>query len=82
MINLYEKGTNKLLGAITEDQLQFLQDNLEEEWSEDQDYAITPMLVDYFEGQGADPNLLTLLKDSIAWREEIEITWSGKAAGA
>jgi hypothetical protein len=82
MINLYEKGTNKLLGSITDDQLQFLQDNLEEEWSEDQDYAITPMLVDFFDGQGADPNLVTLLKDALAGREEIEITWSGKSAGA
>ncbi len=79
MINLYEKGTNKLLGSITEDQLQFLQDNLEEEWSEDKDYAITPMLVDFFEMQGADPNLVTLLKDSLAGREEIEITWNSSS---
>jgi len=75
MINLYEKGTKKLLGSITEPQLKFLQDNLEEEWTEDQDYAITPMLVDYFETQGADPALVSMLKDALAGRDEIEITW-------
>ena len=76
MINLYEKGSNKLLGSLSDEQLKFLQDNLEEEWSEDQDYAITAMLVDYFESQGADANLVQILRDALANREEIEVIWS------
>jgi len=76
MINLYEKDTNKLLGQITEAQLQYLIDHLEEEGVEDQDYAVTPLLLEYFEGLGADPELISLLRDALGGREEIEIVWS------
>jgi len=76
MINLYEKDTNKPIGQISEAQLQYLIDHLEEEGSEDQDYAVTPLLLEYFEGLGADPTLISLLKDALGGREEIEIVWS------
>ena len=76
MITLTEKVTNKPLGQITEEQLQYLIDNLEEEWLEDQDYAITPLLLQHFEEQGADAGLVSLLRDSLAGREEIEVVWS------
>ena len=76
MINLREKGTDKPLGAITEAQLQFLIDQLEEEWLEDNDYAITPMLLDFFEGEGDDPELIALLRKSLGNRESIEIIWN------
>jgi len=76
MINLFEKETHKPLGQISEAQLQYLIDNLEEEWLEDQDYAITPLLLEYFEGLGADPTLVSLLRDALGGREEIEIVWS------
>ena len=76
MINLYEKDTNKALGQISEEQLQYLIDNLEEEWSDDQDYAVTPLLLEYFEGLGADASLVSLLRNALAGREEIEIVWS------
>ena len=76
MINLREKETNKPLGQISEEQLQYLIDNLEEEWLEDQDYAITPLLLEYFEGKGADAGLVSILRDALAGRDEIEIVWS------
>lgn len=76
MINVYEKNSNQLLGTLTDAQLRFLQDNLEEEWSEDQDYAITSVLVDYFESQGADANLVKMLRDALAGKDEIEVIWS------
>ena len=76
MISIFEKNTNKPLGQITEAQLQYLIDNLEEEWSDDQDYAVTPLLLEYFEGLGADPELTSLLRNALAGRDEIEIVWS------
>ena len=76
MINLHEKGTNKPLGSISEVQLQYLVDHLEEEWLEDHDYAITSMLLDSFEGEGADPELVSLLRNALGGRDEIEIIWS------
>jgi uncharacterized protein YihD (DUF1040 family) len=76
MINLREKGTDKPLGQISEEQLQYLIDHLEEEWPEDQDYAITPLLLQVFDEQGADPTLVSLLRDALGGRDEMEIVWS------
>jgi hypothetical protein len=76
MINLREKDTNKPVGQITEEQLQFLIDNMEEEWLEDHDYAVTPLLLEYLAGLGGDAQLLSVLRDALAGREEIEIVWS------
>ena len=76
MIHLREKDTNVPLGSISEEQLQFLIDQLEEEWEEDRDYSITPMLIQAFEGANADPELITLLKDALGDREEVIIVWS------
>ena len=76
MINLREKGIDKPLGQISEEQLQYLIDHLEEEWLEDQDYAITPLLLQVFEEQGADPLLVSLLRDALGERDEMEIAWS------
>lgn len=76
MINLYEKGTRKPIGQISEEQLQYLIDNLEEEWLEDRDYAITPMLLQYFEQHNADPKLVSLLREALGGREVVEVAWS------
>ncbi len=76
MITLHEKSTNKPLGSITEEQLQFLIDQLEEEEMEDQDYAITSMLLDSFEGEGADPQLVSLLRQALGEQDELNIIWS------
>lgn len=76
MIHLREKGTNRPLGDISEDQLQFLIDQLEEEWQEDQDYSISTLLLDVFDAEGADPELVTLLRSALGDKEELEVIWS------
>ena len=75
MIYLHEKSTDDLLGTINDTQLQFLLDQLEEEGMADQDYAVTPLLLDMFESEGADPELVALLRNGLGDREEIEILW-------
>jgi processive 1,2-diacylglycerol beta-glucosyltransferase len=69
-------STGTLLGEITEKQLQFLVDQLEEEFMEDQDYAITPLVLTYFEGLRADPHLLSLLRQALGERDEALIRWA------
>jgi processive 1,2-diacylglycerol beta-glucosyltransferase len=76
MINLREKETNKELGSISEAQFQFLVDQLEEESMEDNDYAISSTLLDYFVSQGADPELVSLLRNALGGRDEMDIVWS------
>jgi len=76
MIQLYDNETGAPLGAITEEQLRFLTDQLEEESPEDRDYYINEPTLDAFEEAGADPALLTLLRKALGEREEMEIRWA------
>ncbi|MCE2596834.1 hypothetical protein K6Y31_18830 [Motilimonas cestriensis] len=75
MIKLLNKETNVLLGELTESQLQFLIDQLEEEDSADQDYWISPEQIALFKEQGADYALLDLLEKAIAGTDGAEVIW-------
>jgi hypothetical protein len=76
MIQLYDADNDRLIGAITEQQLQFLEDQMEEESSEDRDYYISAATVDMFEAAGADPALLAFLRKAMDGREDITIRWT------
>ena len=76
MILLKNKGTSASIGTITDDDLTFLIDMLEEEDSEDRDYWIDRATLDYFELNGCEEHLLDILKDAIGESEGIEIEWS------
>ncbi len=51
MIRLRIKETGTELGSITEEDLQFLIDNLEEEWEEDQDYYLNRQTLEMLKGR-------------------------------
>ena len=76
MIQLFRTNDNAMLGEVTEAQLQFLVNQMEEEFPEDQDYAITALELAYFEEQGIDPGLLALLRGALGSQEEIIIRWA------
>lgn len=76
MICLKDKDTGTTLGTISEQQLQFLRDQLEEESPEDDDYYINQATLDMLEEQGADRDLLDLLKQALGGREDMEVQWS------
>ena len=76
MIEIRDKETGKLLGTISEEQLQFLIDNLEEEYAEDMDYYINAATLDMIEERGIDAGLLHLLRDALGTQEDMEIVWS------
>jgi processive 1,2-diacylglycerol beta-glucosyltransferase len=75
MINILNNRTDDLIGEITESQLAFLIDQLEEESQEDEDYAITPLTLQLLEAEGADEDLLGMLVEALGEKEEIEIRW-------
>jgi hypothetical protein len=75
MIHLFDDETGAPVGTITEDQLQYLTDQLEEESAEDTDYYINRDTLDIFEQDGADPALLRVLRTALGTREEMEIRW-------
>lgn len=76
MILLRDKETGGHLGSISEEQLRFLVDQLEEEFAEDRDYYINATMLDVMAERGADPELVELLRRAIADREGVEIEWS------
>ena len=78
MIELRDKDTGRPIGPITEDQLQFLVDQLEEESSTDTDYYLNSATLDMFANNGIDPQLLALLRGALGNREEMEIQWERK----
>ena len=76
MVQLHEKETGVFVGTITEVQLQFLIDQLEEESSDETDYYIDHATLDLFEEVGVEADLLALLRQALGTREGIEIVWS------
>lgn len=76
MIRITDKDTGQYLGEITEDQLQVLIDQLEEEFEGDNDYYINRDILDVFEQRGIDQALLSFLRRSMGDRDEMEIEWA------
>ncbi len=75
MIKLYDSSNGVIIGVISEEQLAFLRQDLEEESSTDQDYYINHATVDWFESQNADPVLVALLRRALGEREDMDIRW-------
>jgi processive 1,2-diacylglycerol beta-glucosyltransferase len=78
MIELYNEDTGALIGEITEEQLRFLVGELEEESLEDVDYYLSEATVDMLEADGADPALISLLRQALDDHGEVDILWKRK----
>ena len=76
MVQLHDNDTGAPLGAITDEQLQFLVDQLVEESDQDTDYYLDRRTLDMLEGKGADPELMGLLRRALGDRSEMEIRWT------
>jgi hypothetical protein len=70
MILLYAQ-----VGELSEEQLDFLVDNLEEEWPEDRDYYINRDMLETLKQRGADATLLQMLTQALGNRDEVDILW-------
>ena len=78
MIELYNEATDALIGEINEKQLSFLVGELEEESLEDIDYYLSAATVDMLEADGADPDLISLLRQALDEHGEVDILWKRK----
>ncbi len=65
-----ETAERESLGIITENQLDFLIDNLEEELEEDENYWVNQATIDYLRDQGGDEGLLQLLARAVEGSED------------
>ncbi len=75
MIQLYDAETDEPCGTLSDEQFDVLADALEEEGPADDDYYVDVEVVDMLEGNGADPELVRVLKKALAGREEMDIRW-------
>ena len=77
MVRLRDKDTGADLGSISEEDLAFLQEQLEEESSSDTDYYINREELEIWKEAGtAPPGLLRMLEEALSTREGFEIQWA------
>ena len=70
MIYLYAK-----VAELSEEQLDVLIDNLEEEWQDDRDYYLNKAMIDMLQARGADSALLHILRQAMGTKDEVDILW-------
>ena len=80
VIRLYREhpGTCKkeILGTLSESQLDFLMENVEEEFDEDEEYLLMQDTINFMKEQGADGDLLAMLEKALAGTEDgVEILY-------
>jgi processive 1,2-diacylglycerol beta-glucosyltransferase len=75
MINVYDNASGHVIGTITEAQLQFLIENLEETSTTDQDYYLDIAMLAMLEEAGGDASLMELLRGGLGDRGDFEIRW-------
>jgi hypothetical protein len=75
MVELYRKADNSLLGTISEAELQFLVDHLEEESLTDDDYAMDRLTLEYLKENGMSAHLYQMLDGALGDQDEVEIRY-------
>jgi hypothetical protein len=76
MIVLHRKSDNLHLGDISEADLQFLVDNLEEdEGLGDNEYNLTRMTLAYLRENGLSASLAKLLETALGDQDEVDIVY-------
>jgi processive 1,2-diacylglycerol beta-glucosyltransferase len=75
MPRLFRLDNGETIGTITDKQLQFLVDQLEEEDEDDNDYFIDRDTLELLSDNGADPELLEMIERAMGDDDEIDVAW-------
>jgi hypothetical protein len=75
MPRLIRIDTGDAIGEISDKQLKFLVEQLEEEHEEDEDYFIDKETLELMSDNGADPELIALLEKAIGDDDSMDIAW-------
>lgn len=81
MVELRDVQTGLVLARISEEQLRFLIDELEEESAYDRDYFLDEPTLQHLTERGADPELLHALRMALRGRNAVELEWSRRERG-
>jgi processive 1,2-diacylglycerol beta-glucosyltransferase len=75
MVKLYDNITGQYLGIITDEDLQFLIDNLEEESLTDTEYYIDRPALDLLREKGMSEAFANLIETAMGGAGEVEIRY-------
>ncbi len=75
MPKLTRIDTGDDIGTITDAQLKFLVEQLEEDHEEDEDYYVDRDTLELMADNGADPELLALLEKAMGEDDHMDIAW-------
>ena len=75
MVKLYEKKTRQYLGRISDKELQFLIDHLEEETLTDTDYYINRATLGLLKAKGMSQALAGLIEGAMGPNDDAEISY-------
>lgn len=76
MRKLYDTETDKFIGTVSDEEFQFLVDQLEEESPDDTDYYVNRETLDLLTQAGVSAHLLVVLQHALGEREEMEVRWA------
>jgi processive 1,2-diacylglycerol beta-glucosyltransferase len=74
-VHLFDLANGRELGNLSDEQFAFLAEHLEAEDADDDDYYVNQATLDALQDQGADPQVLALLRTALAGRSEMDIRW-------
>ena len=75
MVRLYDAEGNAEIGTLTDEQFQFLVDQMEEESPQDRDYYVSADTIDMLAEEGGDPAMLELLRRALGGRDGMDVRW-------
>jgi hypothetical protein len=75
MVRLFDNDNEAEIGPITEDQLNFLQEELVEETIDAYTFSLSPASIEGLKMNGGDPDLVTMLRTAIGTRSSMEIRY-------
>lgn len=75
MPKLYDKQSGALLGIVSDDDIDALIEQLEEEDSTDEDYFIDAETIDLLEEGGASETLVNLLRKAVGDSDGIDVRY-------
>lgn len=75
MPRLYRIDNGETVGQITDVQLKFLIDQLEEEDGDDKEYFFDRDTLELLSDNGGDPDLLALIETAMGDDDEVDLAW-------
>ena len=75
MIKLFDNDSDADLGFISDEQLEFLVEELAEESLDEYTYSINPAAIGALEAHGGDPALISLLRRALGTRTSMELRY-------